>query len=46
MAGVEHSVPVEISAEPFVVPVTIFSHDHLPTGAVRDILHIPKTLLT
>jgi len=42
VSGVEHSVPVVISAQPFIVPVTVLSLEHLRTGAVRDILHIPK----
>jgi hypothetical protein len=44
-SAVDHSVPLEITAQPVVVPLAAPSLDHLPTGVVRDILHIPKTLL-
>jgi hypothetical protein len=46
VSAVEHSVPVEISAQTFVVPVAAASLESLPPGVARDILHVPKTLLT
>jgi hypothetical protein len=45
VSAVEHSVPIHISARPFVVPVPTPSLEHLQTGIVHDILHIPKVPL-
>jgi hypothetical protein len=46
VSGVEQNIPIEIGAQLFIVPLMATSLEHLPTGIVRDILHIPKILLT
>jgi len=46
VSAVEHCAPVAISTQAFVVPVPAPLLQHLPTGVVHDILHIPKTPLT
>jgi len=46
VSSVEHSVPIQISAPTFVVSAPAPSLQHLPTGVVHDVLHIPKIPLT
>ena len=46
VSAVEHSVPIQISAQTVVVPAPAPSLQHLPTGVVHDVLHIPKIPLT
>jgi hypothetical protein len=46
VSAVEHSGPVPISTEGFVVRVPAPALQHLPTGVVQDVLHIPKIPLT
>jgi hypothetical protein len=45
VSGVEHNMPIEMGAQPLAVPFVASSLEPLPTGAVRAILHVPKTLL-
>jgi len=46
VSAVEHCAPVAISTQAFVVPVPALLLQHLPTGVVHDVLHIPKISLT
>jgi hypothetical protein len=46
VSAIEHSIPIQISAQAVVVPVPSPSPQHLPTGVVHDILHVPKTPAT
>jgi hypothetical protein len=42
VSAVEQSVPIQISTQTVVVPAPAPSLQHLPTGVVHDVLHIPK----
>jgi hypothetical protein len=46
-SAVVHTVPLNIVARDVPpVPFTVLSDHRLPAGAARDILHVPKPLLT
>jgi hypothetical protein len=46
VSGVEHNIPTEMGAPLLVVLLMPPLLEHFPSRIVRDILHIPKTLLT